>query len=93
MGAPVIELHTGTYANAGDDAAKELDRLIAAAEYAHQLGLIVNAGHGLDYSNLDPILKIPHLNELNIGHSIVARAMFVGMHTAVKEMKQRIVMK
>jgi pyridoxine 5-phosphate synthase len=93
VGAPVIELHAGTYANAGDDASKELDRLTAAAEHAHQLGLIVNAGHGLDYSNLDPILKIPHLNELNIGHSIVARAMFVGMHTAVKEMKQRIVMR
>ena len=87
VGAPVIELHTGTYANAGADVAEELDRLIAAAEHAHQLGLIVNAGHGLDYSNLTPILRLPHLNELNIGHSIVARAMFVGMHAAVREMK------
>ncbi len=90
VGAPVIELHTGTYANAGENVSKELDRLMAAAEHAHQLGLVVNAGHGLDYSNLDPILEIPYLNELNIGHSIVSRAMFVGMHTAVKEFKQQI---
>ncbi len=90
IGVPVIELHTGTYANAGENVSRELDRLIAAAEHAHQLGLVVNAGHGLDYSNIDPILKIPYLNELNIGHSIVARAMFVGMHAAVKEMKQQL---
>lgn len=90
VGAPVIELHTGTYANAGGVAEKEQQRLIAAAEHAHKLGLIVNAGHGLDYSNLEPILRLPHLNELNIGHAIVARAMFVGMHEAVREMKRRI---
>jgi len=90
VGAPVIELHTGTYANAGEDFSMELDRLMAAAEHAHQLGLIVNAGHGLDYNNIAPILKIPHLNELNIGHSIVARAMFVGMREAVREMKQQL---
>jgi pyridoxine 5-phosphate synthase len=86
-GAAVIELHTGTYANAGDDISAELDRLSAAAEHAHELGLIVNAGHGLDYSNLDSILQLPYLSELNIGHSIVARAMFVGMNEAVREMK------
>ncbi len=87
VGAPVIELHTGTYANAGDNGSKELENLFVAAEHAHQLGLVVNAGHGLDYRNLGPVLEIPYLNELNIGHSIVSRAMFVGMHAAVKELK------
>ena len=88
VGAPVIELHTGTYANAtGEARERELERLTAAAELAHELGLVVNAGHGLDYDNLLPIKALPHLNELNIGHSIVARALFVGMHQAVREMK------
>ncbi len=89
IGAPVIELHTGTYANAtGDAATREIERLTAAAEHAHQLGLTVNAGHGLDYGNLAPILKLPYLHELNIGHSIIARALFVGIRQAVTEMKQ-----
>jgi len=87
IGAPVIELHTGTYANAsGDVAVQEVNRLIQAAKHAHSLGLIVNAGHGLDYNNIEPILKLPHLNELNIGHSIIARALFTGIRSAVKEM-------
>ena len=88
-GAPIIELHTGAYAEAHDFVSleKELNRLKKAAEYAHSLGLIINAGHGLHYHNVQEIIKIENLNELNIGHAIVARAMFVGMHAAVKEMK------
>lgn len=91
IGAPVIELHTGTYANAtGDAIQQETDRLIHAAEHANSLGLIVNAGHGLDYDNLAPIVKLPHLNELNIGHSIIARALFTGIREAVAEMANQL---
>ena len=64
----------------------ELERLISGAKQAHALGLKVNAGHGLDYINLPTLYRVPHLVELNIGHSIVSRAVFVGMETAVKEM-------
>ncbi len=86
-GAEYVELHTGSYANAmGDEVKVELERLIRGAEYAHSLGLKVNAGHGIDYKNIEGILQIPHLNELNIGHSLVARAIMVGMPQAVKEM-------
>ncbi len=82
-----IELHTGTFANAsGAEQDEELDRLISASEYATFLGIKVNAGHGIDYVNIEKIKKIPHLHELNIGHSIVARALTVGMQSAVKEM-------
>lgn len=90
VGAPVIELHTGTYANAplGDVRDAELRRLMNAAEFAASLGIVVNAGHGLDYENVFPILQMPSLNELNIGHSIVARALFVGMEQATAEMRQ-----
>lgn len=90
VGAPVIELHTGTYANATEGSARdaELQRLKDAAEYAAGLGIVVNAGHGLDYTNVFPILQLPSLNELNIGHSIVARALFVGMQQATAEMRQ-----
>lgn len=89
LGADYIELHTGSYANAtGLEQVKELDRLIAAAELAHSLGLKVNAGHGIDYDNIAGIFKIPHLNELNIGFSIISRALFVGLDSAVKEMRQ-----
>ncbi len=87
IGAPVIELHTGSYANAfGDDQLKELERIITATEYAHSLGIQVNAGHGLDYENTTAIAKIPDIRELNIGHSIVARALFVGIHRATRQM-------
>jgi len=87
-GAPVIELHTGTYANtAGAEQEKELQRLMQAAEHAHALGLVVNAGHGLDYKNIIPVLTMPYLNELNIGHSIIARALVVGIRNATAEMK------
>ncbi len=87
MGAPVIELHTGTFCDAaGCVAEAELVRLIAAAEQAAAAGLRVNAGHGINLDNIGSILRIPHLDTLNIGHSIVARAVFVGMQSAVGEM-------
>ena len=87
IGAPIIELHTGTYANATGDAQKrELDRIIEATEYAKSLGIQVNAGHGLDYSNTTAIAKIPEISELNIGHSIVSRAVFVGISRATRQM-------
>ncbi|MBI4549751.1 MAG: pyridoxine 5'-phosphate synthase [Candidatus Omnitrophica bacterium] len=94
-GADFVELHTGAYANAflTDDPAlwkKELIRLHNAAQEAHQRKLGVNAGHGLDYSNVEHIVKIPHIEELNIGHSIISRAVFVGLSKAVKEMKNLI---
>lgn len=85
-GAPAIELHTGEYANHPTEA--EWQRLQDAANYAHELGLIVNAGHGIDYDNIAILKKIPYLNELNIGHSIVAKAIFIGMGEAVKLMKE-----
>lgn len=88
-GAPVIELHTGGYAGAVDAGRRrrELERIRAAAEYAAGRGLRVNAGHGLNYDNVRPIAAIAQLEELNIGHAIVARAVFVGMSRAVREMK------
>jgi len=87
VGAEYIELHTGSYANAtGDNIKKELDKLISAANFANSIGLHVNAGHGIDYRNINGILEIPHLCELNIGHSIVSRAVMVGMKQAVTEM-------
>ena len=87
-GAPVVELHTGAYADArGSDQAGELERLVRAATFGHELGLQVNAGHGLHYENLDPIVAIPELVELNIGHAIVSRALFVGLEQAVSEMR------
>lgn len=87
--ASTVELHTGKYAHAKTAAEKktELERLIVAADYAHRLGLIVNAGHGLHYQNVEAIAAIPEINELNIGHSIIAHAVFVGMEQAVSEMK------
>lgn len=86
-GAPVVELHTGSYADAGqDDIASELQRIVVAAEHGDSIGLQVNAGHGLHYENIQPIVQIPQLVELNIGHSIVARALFTGLEKAVKDM-------
>ena len=88
-GAQYIELHTGQYAEAFGNSRQrrlELNRLIAAATHAHALGLRVNAGHGLNYDNLLELHTVPHLDELNIGHSIVSRAVMVGMTRAVKEM-------
>ncbi len=88
IGAPYVELHTGRYCDSqGDAAARELDRLVRGSEAAHRAGLNVNAGHGINLSNIAGILEIPHLDVLNIGHSIVARALFVGLRNAVKEMR------
>jgi pyridoxine 5-phosphate synthase len=88
LGAEMIELHTGCFANAvGGEVDAELERLIRAARQGRALGLQVNAGHGINYENIVRILEIPHLKELNIGHSIVSRAMRVGMALAVSEMK------
>lgn len=87
-GAPTIELHTGHYANASSAAQKiELNKIKAAANYADSLGLMVNAGHGLTMENTAAIAKLPEIIELNIGHSIIARAVFVGLENAVMEMK------
>ena len=86
--SPWIELHTGAYANAYYHAGRqrELEILVNGAEFAHGLGLTVNAGHGINYTNITEVLTIPHLHELNIGHIIVARALFVGIEQAVREM-------
>ena len=87
LGAPYVELHTGAYANATGDALKrELDALHEAAAYGATLGLKVNAGHGLTMDNVKPLLGIPNLDTLNIGHSIVAHALFVGMEQSVRDM-------
>ncbi len=87
VGATVIELHTGDYCNAKGEAQQaELDRLIAASRHAAEHGLVVAAGHGLDYFNVRPVALIPEMEELNIGHSIIARAIFVGLDAAVREM-------
>jgi len=86
-GAPVVELHTGSYADAAEaDQDKEYQRIVSAAEYGESVGLHINAGHGLHSGNVQRIVRIPQLIELNIGHSIVARALFVGLDNAVREM-------
>lgn len=87
-GARVVELHTGSFCDATDPARAEqlLKKLIDGAEYAYSLGLQVNAGHGINLDNIAAILKIPHLDTLNIGHSIIARAIFHGLENAVREM-------
>lgn len=91
-GAPVVELHTGAYAEArGAQQARELARLQAGAREAAALGLVVNAGHGLHYHNVQPVAAIPEIVELNIGHAIVARAIFDGLPAAVREMKRLMV--
>lgn len=89
-GAPIVELHTGQYAMAtgAKEQAHTLNQIVQAAEYAHSLGLVVNAGHGLHYHNVQPIAAIGVVNELNIGHSLVARAVFSGFEGAVREMKR-----
>lgn len=89
-GAPVIEVHTGRYAHAEDDSmrAQELARIRSAVARGRDLGLLVNAGHGLNYHNVQSIAAIPGIGELNIGHAIVARALFTGLENAVREMKR-----
>jgi len=88
-GAPVVELHTGQYAGTeGEEQAAELQRIVDAAKYGHDLGLVINAGHGLHYQNVKPIARIEQIVELNIGHAIVARAIFDGIASSVAEMKR-----
>jgi pyridoxine 5-phosphate synthase len=93
-GAEDIELHTGCYANAerGIQQDKEYERLVSAAEFANEQNLQVNAGHGLNYINTQRICGLPHLRELNIGHSVVSRAIFVGLTQAVQEMREIIIL-
>jgi pyridoxine 5-phosphate synthase len=87
-GAPVIELHTGAYAHAtGSAAATELERLRSGARLAASLGLEVHAGHGLNYHNVQPVAAVPEIVELNIGHALIAHAVFVGLPAAVRELK------
>ena len=87
MGADYIELHTGTFCNAkGAAARKELTRLKQGAKLASEIGLKVNAGHGINLDNIGKILKVDYLDTLNIGHSIVSRSVYVGMRNAVREM-------
>jgi len=90
VGAPVIEIHTGHYADAATPAARdaELARVVEAVRHGLALGLQVNAGHGLNYQNVQAIAAIPGISELNIGHAIIARAMFTGLEEAVREMKR-----
>ena len=91
-GAPAVELHTGAYAEArGADRARELARIADSARLAAAAGLVVNAGHGLDYHNVQPVASIPQLDELNIGHAIVSRAVMSGFGPAVAEMKRLMV--
>lgn len=92
LGAPWVELHTGAYANAyyGSDRAREFQRLRLGCARAHECGLTVNAGHGINYVNIAEVRTLPHLHELNIGHSIISRALFTGIGEAVREMKARM---
>ncbi len=91
-GADQVEIHTGAYADAsGAVRSMELKKVLDACALARRLGLVVNAGHGLDYENVGPIARVDGMNELNIGFSIVARALFVGLESAVREMKALVV--
>ncbi len=92
LGADFVELHTGSYANAPLGAKRDacLERLFAGARYAHEAGLRVNAGHGLDYDNLEPMLALPFVEEFNIGFAVVAHSLFVGVHEAVSRMKDLV---
>jgi len=94
IGAEEVELHTGCYANAKNIAQLDMEyqRLVSGAETAHKQKLQVNAGHGLNYINTQRICVLPNLRELNIGHSIVSRAIFVGISQAVREMKEIIIL-
>ncbi len=92
-GAPVIELHTGSYAEAHDETRRqqEFERVAKSVEFGNSLGLKVNAGHGLHYTNVQPIAALEGIVELNIGHAIVAHAIFAGWENAVREMKAIVV--
>ena len=86
LGVPAVELHTGRYAHSWRESGAALEELRAAARHAADMGLFVHAGHGLTYSNVEPVASIPEIEELNIGHSVVSRALMVGMPQAVGEM-------
>lgn len=90
VGAPVIELHTGAYADADnhEKQAYELARIAAGAELAAELGLVVNAGHGLNIHNVTPIAQLSHIRELNIGHALIAQSVFLGLPEAIRQMKE-----
>ncbi len=92
-GAPYIEIHTGAYADATCPKVQqaELERICLAAKHAHALGIVVNAGHGLHFHNVQAIAAIPQMYELNIGHALIARAIFTGLGPAVAEMKRLMV--
>ncbi len=91
LGVDAIELHTGEYANAwGDAPERELERLTHAARFGRDLGLAIHAGHGLTYENVGPVAAIEEIEELNIGHTIVSRAVFTGLEVAVREMAELI---
>ena len=92
-GAPVVEIHTGKYADAASvaDQAHELARIRQAVSHGHDLGLQVNAGHGLNYHNVQPIVAIPKICELNIGHAIISEALFIGLEQAVRKMKALLI--
>ena len=92
VGAPCVEIHTGHYADAEPGAPREAEyrRIVAAVEQGTDLGLRVHAGHGLHYHNVAPIAALPDVHELNIGHAIIARALFTGLEEAVREMKRRM---
>ena len=94
LGAPMVELHTGAYATAYFSSAarrrEEFERLTQGARMGHSLGLIVNAGHGINYVNVNEMRQLPFAHEFNIGHSIVSRALYTGMEEAVREMKRRM---
>ena len=91
LGAQAVELHTGTYANSRSDQMRnELEKLIKSSNYAHNISLKVNAGHGLHSDNILEICKIPNINELNIGHSIIADSIFLGLSDAIKKIKRII---
>ena len=89
-GAPAIEIHTGHYANAATAVAQnvEYQKIVKAVKLGHELGMQVNAGHGLNYQNVNAIAAITPVRELNIGHAIIAEAVFIGMDEAVKKMKR-----
>jgi pyridoxine 5-phosphate synthase len=88
LGVPAIELHTGRYAHSWRTSDRALNQLRDAARYATDMGLAVHAGHGLTYANVAPVAGIPGIEELNIGHSVVSRAVMVGMRSAVEEMRK-----
>lgn len=90
LGVPAVELHTGRYAHSWLTSSAALDQLQQAARHAAEMGLAVHAGHGLTYLNVAPVAAIPEIEELNIGHSVISRAVMVGMLTAVEEMRRAI---